>query len=208
MIDKSTYRELVSACIKMSEYAEHKLIFLTATFPFHPAEVEAQTIFKNFVKNLKTNYGLKKYVWVKEPQNKNNDRIHYHLLCEIPYANIQDMQSSYNSAILHVKSNASVNRHSLRLPPRRKWGRIVNDSRQVAKYMGKYMSKTIKVEWKLPVYAISKSLYPLFYEVSDEKAREIIEGREKIVFSDSHLYAKVILKRCILPDILRDIDVF
>lgn len=205
MITNSAFRDLIGAAIKMQHEASFALIFLTATFPFEPTELEAQTIFKNFLKNLKTNYGLKKYIWCKERQK--NSRIHFHLLSEIPFVPILVLQGAFNSAIRHIKPSVNVNRHSLRLPNSKKFKNIVQDSKQVAKYIGKYMSKSRFEMWKLPCYQISKDLYPLSMKISEQNAMMLTRSYEHYIVTDKKYYAKTVLKNVTFVDILREFDV-
>lgn len=205
MITNRIYRDLVSAAIKMKFQAVFGIVFFTSTFPYDPSEEEAQAIFKNFMKNLKTNYNVKNYLWVKERQK--NGRLHYHFLAEVPYCPIKRLQKAYNSAILGINRTVLVSNNSLRLPNSKKFGNLVRDPRQLAAYIGKYLTKGRYFEWRLPCFGISKNLYPLSMEVSEANVLVLKENYSNYVVTDREFYAKIILKGITYPDILRDFNV-
>lgn len=200
-ITNKTYRELLAACIKMKIEAKNGIIFFTATFPFDPTEAEAQKIFRNFMKNLKLNYHVETYIWVKERQK--SSRLHFHFLADIPYVNIKRLQDCWNNCIKNIQPYIMVSNNSLRLPNSRKFGNVVSDISQLARYMGKYLSKSRFVEYEYPAYAISKNLYPLSVDITEVQALELCRSYENFVFTDKEFYARTILKNVNFNEIYR-----
>lgn len=200
-ITNKTYRELLAACVKMKITAKNGIVFFTATFPFEPSEAEAQKIFRNFMKNLKLNYHVETYIWVKERQK--SGRIHFHFLADIPFIPIKILQRCWNSCIRNVSPNVEVGTNSLRLPNSRKFGNLVSDISQLARYMGKYLSKSRFELWEYPASAISKNLYPLFVDITEIQALELCRSHENFVFTDKEFYARTILKNVNYNDIYR-----
>lgn len=204
-ITNRVYRDLVSACIKIKYQAKFGIVFFTATFPFDPSEAIAQKIFKNFMKNLKLNYHVLNYVWVKERQK--SGRIHFHFLSEMPFVPISDLQACFNNCIKNVCPDVSITLNSLRLPNNAKFTNLVQDSAQIAKYMGKYFAKSKYVEWELPCYAITKSLYPLSYDIDETFAMQLCRKYDNYQLTDHEFYAKMILKNVTYCDIIRDFSI-
>ena len=201
-IDNKTYRELVSACIKMKIKAKNGIVFFTATFPYDPTEEEAQKIFRNFLKNLKLNYHVETYIWVKERQK--SARIHFHFLADIPFIRIERLQSCWNNCIKNIRPDIEISNNSLRLPNSRKFGNLVSDLSQLARYMGKYFSKSRNVEYDYPAFAITKNLYPLSIDITEVQVLNLLRTYEHIVFTDNEFYARTILKNVNFNDIYRE----
>lgn len=144
-----------SACVRAWQLKKsNNMLFLTFTFPFEPTEMEAANIWNRLLKNLKQNYNVKNYVWVKEFQK--NGRIHYHLLIDRDRVGIQNLQRSYNSAITHVRPDVTISSNSVRLGN----NPIVRSIYSVAKYLSKYISKSIKEQWdfETKAYGFSENL--------------------------------------------------
>lgn len=176
-IDSSAYRQIVSACIKLVKTAQNKAIFLTITYPYYPEEQEAQKIFTNFIKNLKKTYKLEYYVWVKELGDKKG-KLHYHLVGDYPYVDIRSLQKSFNSAVRNINGTVELSNNSIRLPPRGTRRTVVEDAGRMARYIGKYLSKSAKQSWQSPCYAISKRLFPLGIEIDEEIAANLIYNND------------------------------
>lgn len=200
-ITNKTYREILAACIKMKIEAKNGIVFFTATFPFEPTETEAQKIFRNFMKNLKLNYHVETYIWVKERQK--SGRIHFHFLADIPYTPIKNLQRCWSNCLKNVHSDFEDQSNSLRLPNSRKFGNLVRDVAQLAKYMGKYLSKSRFEGWEYPACAISKNLYPLFVDITETEALELCRSHKNFIFTDKEFYARTILKNVNFNDLYR-----
>jgi hypothetical protein len=170
-ISNTDYRTIVSSAALLRKTAKNRLIFLTVTFACDPDEESANKILSNFLKNLKTNYGLLEYIWTKERQK--NNKIHYHILCDIRFNNIVDLQKSFNRTVKNINPNFNVSSNSLRLPP---GGRSVcnnNDAKNIIKYMAKYISKERFTTYKQPCFAISKGIRNIKTELSIDDMIEI-----------------------------------
>jgi hypothetical protein len=167
-IDSTSYREIVSAAIKLVRNKKNEVIFLTYTFQFSESEIVHQTIFKNHLKNFSTNYGLEQYIWTKERQKRG--AIHFHLLADFPFMPINDINSSFNSSISNYNSNLPISNNSVRLPKDKS---IVENVGSAARYLAKYISKQSNIKWELPCYAISKGLYPLFERIDTNQAMQL-----------------------------------
>lgn len=181
-IDNMIRRCIISAAKKMADNKDAELILLTGTFPFEPAEREASKIWTNFISNLKKTYKLNSYVWTKERQD--NGRIHYHLLCDIKFNSIKDMQQTYNICITNVCPGVTVSNNSLRLPDRSKWGGVINNSEAVASYIAKYVSKSsnnINTWYFRRCYQISQGLFPLKVDLDYIEFIDILRNNKNIV---------------------------
>jgi hypothetical protein len=204
-LSNSTYRELVSAVLKMNYKARNKLVFLTATFAYNPTEVEARKIWLNFLKNLK----FKKtgnYVWTKEKQE--SGRIHYHIVCDLPFLDIRVLQETFNNCVKNVNNNAPVSANSLRLPHSHRFGNIISNPVSVAKYIGKYFSKSIGVKWECRCYAISCNLFPLKIEISTKEVLKLQARYKNIQKTDGKTWGITYLLDENIPTILRDFTCF
>lgn len=165
-ITKEIRRMVLSAVVKMDKIKEYKLIFLTITFPFDATEREAAELFVSLLDNMKKTYKLKYYVWTKELTKAG--RLHYHLLCDIPFFDIRRCQKTWNTIIKNMYPHIICTNNSLRLPDRNKWRRVVVDSAKVARYISKYITKPNSKNPLLfhrRAYQISKNLFPLYYYV-------------------------------------------
>lgn len=140
-VQKRSYRisksKVKSACIRAWQTKNsNNMLFITFTFPFDPTEKEAADIWNRLLKNLKQNYHVKKYVWVKERQK--NGRLHYHIIIDRDRVGVINLQKSYNSAINHVRPDVDCSSNSVRLGTRP----IIRNINSVAKYLSKYISKS------------------------------------------------------------------
>lgn len=128
-----------SACLaawkaKQSQY----MLFITFTFPFDINETDAAKIWNLTLKSLKKTYNVKNYVWIKEKQPKNNDRLHYHLLIDTGHIRIKNLQETYNNAIRHIVPGSHVSYNSVRLGNRP----VVTTVKAIKGYLSKYISKS------------------------------------------------------------------
>jgi hypothetical protein len=150
-IDNVTYRKLASTAHYLVKESKTKTLFLTLTFPEFKdtkynnysflTETEKKTFtddtnkaFSKFVENLRINYGCCGYIAVREFGHKYN-RVHYHLLCAIPYHSFTKLNTAWCAAI----SDISVfSRNALTTDPRTKF---VKDPIRAMRYVCKYFSK-------------------------------------------------------------------
>jgi hypothetical protein len=132
-IHKSKVR---SACVAAWKVKKSKyMLFLTFTFPCDVTEAEAADIWNRMLKNLKQNYKVNYYVWVKERQKIG--RLHYHILVDRNRLDVQALQRSWNNAIRHVLNIHILYNNSVRLGG----NPIVRSIESVSKYLSKYISK-------------------------------------------------------------------
>jgi hypothetical protein len=128
-----------SASISLFQNKKSKnLLFLTYTFAFDVKESDASAIWQNHLDNLKKTFKVNNYVWVKEEQKHNNNRIHYHILIDRNRINIKNLQDSFNHSVRHICNDAAISNNSIRLGS----NPIVSEINKVAKYLSKYIAKS------------------------------------------------------------------
>ena len=130
--------KIQSACLaawiaKKSKY----MLFITFTFPFDPTEKQASKIWDLTLNSLRNTYKIKTYVWIKEKQPKNLNRLHYHIIVDCSYINIRHLQETYNAALEHVFPGCVKFNNSVRLGHRP----IIRNVHTIKKYLSKYISK-------------------------------------------------------------------
>lgn len=141
-----------SACVRAWQLKKTKnMLFLTYTFPFEPTEEEAAKIWDLTLKNLKQNYGINYYVWVKERQK--NDRLHYHIIVDRNRIDIKSAQSSFNHHINNIRPDVAVSNNSLRLGN----NPVIRSVSGVAKYLCKYISKG-NIEFERRAYGFTTGM--------------------------------------------------
>jgi len=175
-ISKGIRRLIISASLKLVREAKFKVIFFTYTFAFSADEKTHQTIFLNHLKNLSTNYVLQQYIWTKEFQK--SGKIHYHSLFDLPYINIQSINDSFNSSVRNYNSSLATSNNSVRLPAFKNRS-VVKNGGSMAKYIAKYLSKSGFSTFKLPAYCISKGLFPLFTDITEQ---EVIQMQREMEY--------------------------
>jgi hypothetical protein len=114
-VDNSTYRKCASTGMYLYNESKSKTLFLTLTFPeFKKNEYnhllilteqerntclnEVNKCFSKFVENIRKNYGCEGYVAVREFGSTTN-RVHFHLLCAIPFVPFNKLNSAWCAAI-------------------------------------------------------------------------------------------------------------
>jgi len=132
-INKNQVRSAAIRAFKLKK-TQH-MLFLTFTFPFEPTENEAARIWQNMLNNLKTNYHVKYYVWVKERQK--SGRLHYHIIIDRNRIGIVAIQNAWNVAIRHHNSDIVCGNNSVRLGPRP----VIQNIYKIANYLSKYIAK-------------------------------------------------------------------
>jgi hypothetical protein len=173
-ISNSDYRVICSAAMNLARRKKYKLVFLTLTFPFSPTESEANTCVTAFMKAVKRKYLVLDYLWTKERQKNEDSRLHYHYLADMPFIPVKDLESMWESAILHTTSyTGDFFGNSLRFPP---GNHTVNseDALSIAKYIAKYISKERKIEYEKPVFAISRGIRDVKRAIDLEEIYQLI----------------------------------
>lgn len=184
-LNKSKVRKKISAFCRL-DASKKFLAFYSISLPFNTSDDVAYIIFNKWLTNLRSNYGLKHYIWVAERQA--NKTIHFHLLTN-NYLDITSVNRAMARAINTEvnKGNASwgnsclekyngVDVDSPQRPKRRqgesrsvyrkrvqssKKGSISHRMHWIGLYMSKYVSKNNDEYHRLP-YHSSRSVSRLF----------------------------------------------
>jgi hypothetical protein len=136
-IDNQTYRKLASTAHYMVKESDYRTLFLTLTFPKFKRKYTYEEInkcFSKFVENLRKNYDCKGYIAVRE-FGKKTHRVHFHILCSIPYHNFSDLNRAWCSAISDI-SDFSPN--AVTSDPKT---RFISNPIRAMRYVCKYFSK-------------------------------------------------------------------
>lgn len=151
-IDHVTLRKLASSSMYMYNESKNETLFLSLTFPeFKKNEYnhllilteyernkclyEINQCFSKFVENLRKTYNCEGYIAVRE-FGKTNNRVHFHLLCSIPFVPFAKLNSAWCSAI----SDISVySKNALSSDPETR--RIKKNPNHALRYICKYFSK-------------------------------------------------------------------
>ena len=170
-----------SACVDLwHNRTGYCLLFVTITINTdisNKKQVEKNTgkAFKILLDQLRNQYRVKKYVWVKEYQENGN--VHYHILMDTTYIDIVKLQKTWNNAIHNITGQYPQYNNSVRLGEHPR----VYNVKKVKNYLSKYITKQIAEDAEnlnyegMPVYKrkqIQKQLQ------KDEKLAEygIIDG--------------------------------
>lgn len=136
-IDNQVYRKISSAAHYLVKESNNKVLFLTLTFPKFKKKVtynETNKCFSKFVENLRTNYDCQGYIAVREFGEKSH-RVHYHLLCSIPFIPFPVLNNAWCNAI---KDISSYSKNALQTDPKTVF--IKNPVRAL-RYVCKYFAK-------------------------------------------------------------------
>jgi hypothetical protein len=150
-INQVTYRKMASSAHYMIKESTTKILFLTLTFPpFKDSkyenyllltesdkktfENEINQAFSRFVENLRTNYNCNGYIGVRE-FGKNTNRVHFHIMCAIPFIPFRMLNNSWCSAISNLCEYSSCAVFS---NPKT---RFIKTPIRAIKYVCKYFSK-------------------------------------------------------------------
>lgn len=147
-IDSGVYRKLSSAAHYLVHSSDVKTLFLTITFPpfrrrwskytrklFNDYIINQK--FSMYVENLRTNYGARGYVAVRENGTKNN-RVHFHILLSIPFVPFTSLNDSWNNTIKDICSYSpnAIQRDNTKPV-------FINNPIKTLRYITKYFSKCI-----------------------------------------------------------------
>ena len=135
-----------SACVDLwHNRTGNCLLFVTITINsglINKKQVEKNTgkAYKILLDQLRNQYGVKKYVWVKEYQENGN--VHYHLLMDTTYIDIKKLEKTWHNALHNVTGQYPTTNNSVRLGnnPR------VYFVKKVKNYLSKYITKQIAEE--------------------------------------------------------------
>lgn len=145
-IDWKTYRKVASAAHYMIKEGTYKTIFVTLTFPrwkkehkltksFYYDEI-TNKLFSKFAENLRKNYHCEHYIAVKEYGEKNN-RVHFHLIANLPYIPFSDLNNSWVHTISGVCFPSLC-----ALQTDKKTSCVIKNPIRAVRYVCKYVSKS------------------------------------------------------------------
>jgi hypothetical protein len=160
------YRKLSSAAHYLIKEQENKSVFLTLTFGKFKkngiTETEANKCLSRFTKNMRENYLCNGYIAVRERGTKNN-RLHFHILLNIPFVDFAILNNCWNHAISDFCQHSNC-----ALQTDNRYSAVINNPARAIRYVCKYFSKSMNLEYDSKVYFISNNLLSSQYEV-DEK---------------------------------------
>lgn len=166
-IDWSKYRQVSSAAHLLIKESKYKTVFLTLTFPefktrnknnphkltksFYYAYISNQCFVK-FAENLRKNYNCTGYIAVKE-YGETRGRVHFHLLCSLPFVDFRILNNSWNSAISDYCIYSSI-------ALQRDWKSpaIIRNPARAIRYVCKYISKCYGQRSSTRLVFISRNL--------------------------------------------------
>jgi len=191
-IDRAVYRRIASAAVNLWALRKNKITFFTLTFPFQATEVQANECFSKFVENLKANYELNNYLATKERGENGEKHIHFHCVLDIPYKDIRKINRAWCNT---WRAFAPFSNRAVLIPKRSNGGAVIKSQERCIKYICKYVSKSINVEFELPCTFFSRAIV--------SKPRELLPF-EVTMFQDTfefteyeHEHFKIIqLKKC------------
>lgn len=141
-------RKIKNGCTNMvfKKESNENVIFVTLTLQEVKTLKEANKGMSKFLKHLTQNFKMKHYLWVAE-LGETTQRLHYHMLLNIPFFSIKKFQRAWNTA---QKQNSN---NSVRLSKG-----VVKSIKKPAKYITKYISKS-DIEFDTKCYGMSTDLY-------------------------------------------------
>lgn len=150
--------KLQSACVSAWLAKKSKfMLFVTFTFPFDVTEQTGASCFNSLLNNLRNNFKVTTYVWVKEMQK--TGRLHYHIIVDRNRIDIKAVQKTWNNVITNITGVTPDFNNSVRLGP----NPVVYSVERVKRYLSKYISKTEnKFSRKAYGYTENLSLYDDF----------------------------------------------
>jgi len=125
-----------SACIDAWEKRRTKfMFFFTVTMPRAVNETDCARAWELFLNNLRKNYKITSYVWVKERQK--NSRLHYHIIVDRNRINAKKLQATWENSFKTITGFTHNFHNSVRL------GRdpVVRSIKAVCNYLSKYFAK-------------------------------------------------------------------
>lgn len=144
-------RKVKSSAIRLFHTKKNSVKWFTLTFSKPLTEEISNKCLSKFLDNLKNNYGLEKYVIVREHENKAGEYfLHFHCLCDIPFVNFARLNNSWCNACRDYMPY-SINA----LTSGKK--KIIDNIQGIVSYITKYITKSKDVESSSRVYFISQN---------------------------------------------------
>lgn len=166
-----------SACIELFRVKQSKnILFLTYTFAFDISEYDAANVWQNHCDNLKTNYKVKNYVWVKERQK--NGRLHFHLLADVRQIPIKKLQNSFNNTVMSICHNGIVSNNSVRLGS----NPIIRSLHAIAGYLSKYISKENN---NFEKKAFGHTDLILYRKMDFNDFYDLVQGKDTFIYTEN-----------------------
>lgn len=139
-VDNVIYRKMASSAHDLVKTSSYKTLFITLTLPefinkTEPDEKYVNECFSKFLENIRKNYNCTGYIAVRERGNDNN-RLHYHLLCSIPYISFAALNSAWCAAISDI---CLFSRNAIRTT---KQTLFIKNPGKALRYVCKYFAKS------------------------------------------------------------------
>lgn len=137
-INNRVYNEIADRTAWMYNNGFHRLMFAVLTTPPPKRkynETELNKAFSRFVENLKTNYGLKHYIAVREI-GETGKLYHYHIVLDIPFIEFSRLNRAWCAAIRNL---AHFSKNAFRTKAE---SRFIYNVAGAVRYISKYVSKT------------------------------------------------------------------
>jgi len=131
--------------------------FLTLTFKADIKDLKiANNLFKEFIKRLNKKMSKKVgYIAVPEYQKKSRDVVHYHLLCDLPYIDANDLAKIWQHGFIQINK--------------------IKNQQAISKYVSKYISKDFdERQFGKKRYFCSRNL---------KKSKELLGYSAKILYT-------------------------
>jgi hypothetical protein len=169
-----------SACAALWMYKRSKnCLFITFTFAYDVREDKAAEIWGLFLNNLRNHYKVNNYVWVKELQTKNNNRVHYHIIIDRDRINIKSCQKTFNTVVKNCDPSGDISFNSVRLGH----NPIIRNYLAISRYISKYISKE-HCQFNKRCYGYSEN-YVLKRKIEPEEIEKLIKNfGGKIIIDD------------------------
>lgn len=136
-ITPKVYRDIADRVAYMKQNGENRLLFCVLTFgnyKYKPIEKERNEAFSRFIENLRRNYGLRRYLAVREGDGINTN-YHYHCIFDIPYTRFARINTAWCSSISDF---CSYSPNAFRTKAK---SRFIRDAAGAVRYICKYISK-------------------------------------------------------------------
>lgn len=120
----------------------HKLTFITLTLPskqMHNDKVIVKEILQRWLDNVRTNYGLRNYIYRAETQSNSN--IHFHIItdCNLNYYQILHTWNKALRKLGYIDRFKEINGHE---NPNSVDVKRLSNSKKISTYIAKYLTKS------------------------------------------------------------------
>lgn len=171
-MDWKTYRKCASAAHWMIKESKTKTIFFTLTFPrfkgnhkltksFYYDEI-TNKLFSRFAENLRANYSCSGYIACKE-YGETNHRVHFHVLCSIPYTPFARLNRYWCDVISKYCYN-----YSNALQTDKKCSSVIKNPDRAVRYVCKYFNKCFGQRSRTRVIFISNAILKAPVHIREE----------------------------------------